>query len=714
MHWMPPVAKAAGEELEDEAADKVPQIIRDLFTDAIGAQGHRSPRAAEMFTEAVNALVKESAPNATGRIPYHQAHAILERYKPLWNDKDFQDIGSQFSQLVPRYDADKRLVDIYLSHPELAGAESLDQAIKLAQRKELQDLDQGGTVADNLIKLRRTWGADLVTDPEDHAMLSRYLRQQAGKLSGKSLEELATTNPIFDDNNLKAWRNMMQAWRQHTLSFPVSVVNNLAEMETMSLAGFGHRGTIDLPHHLQQMLGESLKLAPEGIRGVLDKLPKIGGLQRRLIEKTDQESPIILGKRQLHGLDIEPPEVAKRGSSMEAFLPDQRLLERVPGYGRWVEAHSHAHGIAEKTGRTAAFYAGLERHVSAQAGELAQGVTEALAQTRLTPGAQLQVQQLAETLIESERAFNPVRIAGWVTERGGSAKDALAVLDQLSPLHRQAVESGVKHADHLHFPYKYTNLDEGLRNFLGFHYFASRRIPLYMEVMATHPALAMAAHQWQDAADEIQEAEGLENARRFEDAAPLRLPGLSNLLFGRDGEVWFNPTRLLSLLEPLVDEAHPYRGATPVASALDYGSNLGLNPSPPLRAALEVSGLLGGAPAQPVLRSTPLVNATLRAVTGEPVDVEGPLTALREQRPLGGTKPTDDKVFVRLRLMELSLEQTGRPNDPTYVQAMREGPSNPLWRQAEQQLGGDQGKERLAALLGIPLRFDSAAAGALR
>jgi hypothetical protein len=271
-----------------------------------------------------------------------------------------------------------------------------------------------------------------------------------------------------------------------------------------------------------------------------------------------------------------------------------------------------------------------------------------------------------------------------------------------------AYRAGVKGTFDIHFDYRdTTNLDEMLRNVTGFHFWATRNIPAYMRIMATHPGVFMALQRMEEDSEQYREEEGVASPR-FNDSVPLFGLGrqLAQTLFGEEGELWWDPHRFVALAEPPGNIREPSKGESPVGRALDVAGGFGVSPHPFLNVPLNMLGVYGARQPGSFIRATPVVNAAVQQATGENFDLEGPVKELQRQRPLNALganqpEPRDPDDVVAWRLREMSQERTGRPNHPAYIQAAREGNSNPLFQEAVRSLGNRGIREKALAATGV-------------
>ncbi len=673
-----------------EVINRTPEEAQQAreFARAASAIGSGQREAWDLFRTKVGEKLSGLSPELIPFAPVSPTDAtkILPSVDPVFSPANFKKYAQAFAKIAPGYDLDRHKLANLLSLPGFEGVRSMDQAKILARKQGLDSL------VGELQDLHQRWGVDLLTAPENEAFLSKYLKNVAG--------EYGFEEPKVP---LKIWQNLMQVWRQSALSFPVTLANNAGDIITRSIASGQGPGILDFGHNLKQGFLKSF-------------LPK---------KASSAHGPQVMQRLERHGLNDLPQEVFERGFSGEAFNPeflqDKSWLERTPLAGKYVEMMGNLFAAEEKAGRTAAYFNGLEKFNRQTKDAVVAGLGDTLQKLGADEHTATRILNLVGSDLEAHGALAPQAVLQAAQAQGLSTPEArTALLQFLQPFRQAGHEAGIANSHKIHFDYnKLTKADDALRNVMGFHFYATRSIPFYLELFAEHPGLFALNRQYHDLSEEIRKDRELSTQRRYEGTIPLPDVGLDELLFGKQGEIFINPTRLVSVLEPNPVPIAPWKGASPLAPILGVGNEVGLRLAPPLNIPLQVSGLLGNAPPTTMFRGTPFLNQAGEALTGHPVSVEGPIDWVQRQRPLNalGVKqpvPTSPDLFIKLRLLELAQEETGDAKNPEYLRAMWQGNSNPLWQRAARDLGTQGTKERLAALLGLPVHFDSETAHLLR
>lgn len=556
-------------------------------------------------------------------------------------------------------------------------------------------------------------GTDLLADSLDHAVVQRYLRRYAveqGLGAPARLGDLPGIGPHLPEavqafEPGAAWRELLTAWRQQALFWPSYFINNWLDIETKSRIKLGTPGTVDLRHNLAGWAG---KLAEEnpGVRALLEAFGP--GAARRATEASRTMGPVWQDFAERAGLGSwVPAELLQAGVKNELGGikgPDLREpmgLERLPRIGRlfyWARALNEA---IELSARSAAFIHGYTRAVQGRLEEL-----ETLL-GGLMRHAGYDAEPLEAALRENDGLISPARLLEIARAQGADAKTQAQLLRELGRVQTEAYRAGIQEGFRIHFDYRdTTNLDELLRQVTGFHFWATRNVPLYFEIAATHPGLWASLRRLDEESTEYRRETGARSPR-LEGTVPLGGLGrqLAQVLFGQAGDVYWDPRAAFALTQmPGSDVRAPSPGESALGRALDYLGAVGVSPHPVAQAALEIAGVYGARQPGAVLRATPLVNAAVQALTGQNFDLEAPIKTLRRQR-LVGPAPGGPDALVRMRLRELSLEEYGVPDAPPYQRAQAEGPRNPLWQRAVRDLGNQALRERLTAALGIPLKL---------
>lgn len=644
-------------------------------------------------------------------LPEGELEATIFSAVPGFDPEVVQRFVRRLPQDLNQYDRDRALVLEVLARHYPAGApqpRSTQEALRFIERRGAPE------DAALLREIVRRWrGTDLLRDTEDHALTVRYLRRYAReqglgdpfKLGDiRWIRESGLPDAIKEFEPGSAWRELLTAWRQQALFWPSYFLNNLADIELKSRLVYGIPGTVDLRHNLAGLVGRIAEEHPQlagALRKALGDQP-----YQRLAQAGSVMGPVWQAFAEQIGLRHVPAEILQAGIKNEIggvkapTFREPMGLERLPKVGELFQRARELTETIELSARSAAFMDGYRRAMQARAQDLGRLLGGALAHRGYDPAALVADIEANQGLISAQRVLQHAQAVG------ADAQTQAQLLREFGRVQSEAYHAGVQAGFKIHFDYRdTTNLDELLRNLVGFHFWATRNVPLYFEIMATHPGVWASLRRLDERSAQYREAVG-DRSPRLRDTVPLGGLGrqLAETLFGVPGEVYGDPRRLVTITDaPGGDVSVPAKGETPLGRALDVVRSFGISPHPFAQAPLEILGVYGARQPGPVLRATPLINAAVQAATGEQFDLEAPIRTLRRQR-LSGPPPAPPEVLVRARLREMSQERYGRPDAPEFQRAQAEGPTNPLWREAVRSLGSRSLREQLTAMVGVPLR----------
>lgn len=295
--------------------------------------------------------------------------------------------------------------------------------------------------------------------------------------------------------------------------------------------------------------------------------------------------------------------------------------------------------------------------------------------------------------------FSVQQLEQAVRRVGGTPEQAAELAAAWSRVQAEASSRGEQLARRLFFDYgDERNIERwlGIRAWAPFHFWATRNIPFYLETLGQHPWLLRAWESYHQISEDERKRLGL--PPRFSDTMPVPVLGF---LFG-PGTAYANPLVALSIADQLKYRYIP-DDAPLLAKIQEQASRFGLGLAPWAEIPLGISGALGEdwEPMR-VLRHSGLVSQ----VTG--IDVEQPIReGLRRLRGKGPTLTGSDYTdyLVQKRILELSVEETGRAAHPAYVAAMRD-PSSPIfqraWADVRRQL---LSQELVGMTLPVPVKF---------
>ncbi len=358
----------------------------------------------------------------------------------------------------------------------------------------------------------------------------------------------------------------------------------------------------------------------------------------------------------------------------------------------------------EATARGSAWYEGKRRFVQSVLPDFAERAARLV-----SPKKAAAVQ---ESLLASGGMLSPEDVARILRKAGARAAAAEAGANEWRTILANGDEAGARLADHINFNYTdTTNLDEALRKILPFHLWATRNIPFYAEHLAENPALLVALLRYNDLSAEERREAGVDRLSRFRGTAPVEGAlgdALAQMLLGRGGSVWANPSVVLSIAgqfrEPSVGE-----DAGPLKRAYETATSI-LSPWPHLDLAAQLAlEAAGQSQPEPLQRLFPQ-SRFIRGLTG--VDIEQPIRGAvegaratltgRTLRTLTGDPALD--YNVRKKIAELAVRETGQPPGGEYLRAMYD-PQSPIYQRALAEVRREElGRSALGLVSPIPVQ----------
>lgn len=629
-----------------------------------------------------------------------------------WAREQLRGFGPAFTRIYEQYAQDPRKAREAFQAAQVklgeTPAEVGDFATGLEKyRQALIDNPDLKKHLQNIEAIERRWGDldPLQTQPAV-AALQKMDRDFARQLGVKSPEGLA-----------KYGSKLLALWREQALISVSFLLNNLTDAGVKSgMHGFA---LTDLGANMQS----ALKLWLDGMRGkslgAVDSLPD-GPTVRSLLKAWGEEAPPQEIRQTMAKYGFDEKNLLKAAWSDVGLGGSEKTkaLTRAAG-GAALGAVGGPMGAAlgvlhaatlpqqatairllnaaiEYTARSSAWLYKRQQIIS----ERLPGFLDELS------GAGLG--QVAEELRNSRGLFSPKDVAQMAEKLSGDHDLARGFSQKWAGILDESNREGVRLANEINFDYgKETQLDAALRKLFAFHFWAVRNVPFYAVHLAENPGLAMALWRWNQLSREETEEKGLTG--RFAGMVSTGKLGfgdvLGEALFGRDGQVFFNPALYVSIMgqlrPPRTGEDDPW-----LRQALAAGQNFGLSPIPQVSMGLQATrnldptgqGLLGDNPAGNVFRASSLISALAGAAQGQPVDIEAPL-----KNVVGGSMDFN-RYYILKRIAEKSVEETGQPNHPDYLAAMT-NPSSPIYRQAAADVARDNLVTQTSGFMGVPLKF---------
>lgn len=505
------------------------------------------------------------------------------------------------------------------------------------------------------------------------------------------------------DPKWEAAMKMSAIWREQALASPANLVYNLTD--AISKNGLTGVGMTDL----KENLGTAVANVIRDVRG-RELKPFLGPTTKRKLAAWGEDalpkeidSQMIKNMTDSKGLLETHLDIGFGGSG-------GRALTRAAGYGALAATTGNpvAMVLAAAHGATLPVQSKLFRALNA-AGELAAregqffSAKEKLIAARLPAFAKTLeaagLPQVASDVLARRGEMSVIDVRKLVKDAGGADDLAKTASDSWNAILAEGTNAGIEQANKVHFDYVNTNADEFFRHFFAFHFWATRNIPYYAEFLAEHPGLPMILWRYNVESGKVSEDKNL--TQRFggmvgtgNDALGSKI---GNALFGREGEVFFNPLLYLSIMS----QAKPVKGGEDDPEGrklLNQMGNVGLGLHPAIAFPLNQFGEkvgLGNAPVGNIVRASAPISALAGAAAGAPVDIEAGLK--------GGSFDFN-RYYILKRIAEMSVERMGVPNAAPYVQAMGD-PSSPIYQEAAKQVARENLTSSLASYAGVPLKF---------
>lgn len=442
---------------------------------------------------------------------------------------------------------------------------------------------------------------------------------------------------------------------------PVAIraLNQIAQ--ALPLRAWREQALLTPRYHLQNLLDSTVKAALTGIN------PLVGRSAFTIAEKLGIQVPdtVLWRPQTVFWEEFASPEAETALGTMLGRVSRQLGA----GAERLVQFNRRVAQAMESAFRSAAWVTELLRHLEQERDQL-----DAILRAELPRSvAERVIRKLDDT--EYGVLFSAQQLADAIQRAGGSAEASARIAAAWNRLIQAASRRGEELAQKLFFDYgDERNIERwiGIRAWAPFHFWATRNVPFYLETLGQHPWLLRVWESYASISEEERKRLGL--PARFTGMMPVPFLGF---LFG-PGTAYANPLVALSIADQLKYRYIP-DDAPLLARLQEQASRFGFGLAPWIEIPLGVAGVWGDdwEPMR-VLRHSGMV----AALTG--IDVEEPLRrgirALRGQpQTVSGSEYED--YLIRKRILELSLEETGRAAHPDYVAALG-NPESPIWQRA--------------------------------
>jgi len=641
--WMPgfreKVAKAVSATTEQEALEATEDLLRSLGAH-FEAASLRFPRAARIIQKLLPSRgVKRGSEFAAAAAAARTGTGEIR--------------GPRYTEVLKRFAESPEVRRLELEWRTSLNA-ALDEARKLQQANpHLPDVSENMTLRDLLAyrevaqdkkpfdDLLQVLGVD-PAKPADIALRDAYREKALDTYFQARLKELGgEKDPVFSRWLSRIGSSLpIRAWREQALLTP--------------------------RYHAANALDSVIKGALFGIR------PIKASSAFTIAEKLGMSSPpsSVLWRTQ--------GSVWDEFASPEATPALEELLGRVSQgagqlAGKLVRLNRRISQAMESSFRSAAWASELLRQLKA-----ARPMLDATIRTEI--GGQA-AEDVIRALDAAEQGvlFSPEKLAQLLRAKGATPDQVAVVQAAWQRAIDEASARGEDLAKKLFFDYgDERNIERwiGIRGWAPFHFWATRNIPFYLETLGQHPWILRAWESYLDASRDWQEQRGL--SPRFSQTLPLFRSGFFEFLFG-PGTFYANPLVILSVADQL-----GYRYTPEDAPLLERlqteASRFGLGLAPWAEIPLGLLGAFGEDWAPPrLLRHSRL----LAGLTG--IDVEYPLQQISQANRESITGSSYLDSLIKRRILEMSLEETGRAAHPDYVAALND-PESPIWKRAESEV----------------------------
>ncbi len=242
---------------------------------------------------------------------------------------------------------------------------------------------------------------------------------------------------------------------------------------------------------------------------------------------------------------------------------------------------------------------------------------------------------------------------------------------------QQGDVTGEKLAAKINFDYAKTdNFEEMMRGIAPFIVWPKRAMPFFAQALAEHPGLILALAKYNDLSEQDTKSlprqyQGMANTGRLGETVARRI-------FGRQGKVFTNPIEMFMPFAN-IQEPSDKSSSTLGGQARNLLGDVGLGLAPWVDIPATVAGVYGNRSMPRILRHSGL----LQALTGTDVENAWRGPAANAQTMLTDSAAPADwfDYLIKRRILEKSVEETGKTQAPEYVRAI-ENKSSPIYQQA--------------------------------
>jgi hypothetical protein len=292
---------------------------------------------------------------------------------------------------------------------------------------------------------------------------------------------------------------------------------------------------------------------------------------------------------------------------------------------------------------------------------------------------------------------SPTKVYQKAIELGLGQDAALSATKAWREILAEGDRAGIEEANHILLNYEDSRkIDDVLRAVMPFVTWPTRMPLWWAKHIWEKPEILYGVARYAQATEQNNEREGL--PKRFD--MTFRVPNPTG-----DSDLYLNPKAVLgplSQIRPTYEE----EDTTPLGQAINTFKSIGYSPWPWIDIPLQAAGVYGTKGFSDVSTYSPLIQSA-STMLGNRIEPEAywkePAKAIQQvvtgEKPTSITGDTMRDYQVQKRIAELSVQDTGKPNDPKYVAAMTD-PKSAIWKRAEKELASDSTGLTAARLVG--------------
>jgi ribA/ribD-fused uncharacterized protein len=317
---------------------------------------------------------------------------------------------------------------------------------------------------------------------------------------------------------------------------------------------------------------------------------------------------------------------------------------------------------------------------------------------RVKMGARFDAEAFKNEFADKKGQFSASEVYRLAQSHGATPQQAARLRAAWDDAIYTADQAGKANSDNIHVNYQDINnlIYYGRMGPFPFLTWQAAAIPKYLQILAHHPALAVALNEYGKATDtEVEEAGLPPSFHNFTQQGGL-INAIASSIMGREGSAYANPLPAVFPYSDVGRESSEY--ASPMDRGMDVMRSLGLGPSPLVTLPAYMAGLTNDLPIN-MLRTSPMIAGISQLLTGHAIDPEElPKRAARAVRETVAPGATQDTItgdpikdyYTRKRIASMAAEAGHQPTGE-YLKAIQTG-KGPIWenalRDVEREMGG--------------------------